>query len=75
MNISDELKCATVEILGTGRFSVSNYKGIIEYTDTAIRINTADFVVSIAGSGFEICYISDEEVCAVGKIEKVEFIH
>lgn len=75
MSVSDELKCAAVEILGTGRFSVANYKGIIEYTDTSIRINTADFVVSIAGSGFEIRYISDEEVCAVGKIERVEFIH
>lgn len=72
---SGELKCAAVEILGTGSFSVTNYKGIIEYTDTTIRINTADFVVSIVGSGFEIRYISDEEVCADGIIEKVEFIH
>lgn len=75
MNASDEIKCASVQILGTAQFTVSNYKGIIEYTDTMIRINTEDFVVSIAGSDFEIRYISDEEVCATGKIDSVEFIH
>lgn len=75
MKISDEVRAAALTVLGSGQFSIANYKGIIEYTDTVIRINTTDFVVSISGADFEICYISDEEVCASGKIEKIEFIH
>lgn len=74
MTISDEIKCPSVKVLGRNRFCVSNYKEIIEYTDKIVRINTKDFVVSVCGRDFEIVYISDEEVCADGKIDKIDII-
>lgn len=75
MKVSDEINSAALNVCGGMQFSVSNYKGIIEYTQTSVRINTKDFVVNIFGADFEISYISDEEVCAIGKIEKIEFVY
>ena len=75
ISVPDEIAYSTVVITGDKSFTVTNYKGIIECSDTKIRVNTADFVVSITGEGFEINYISNEDISAKGTISSVEFVH
>ena len=75
ISVPDEIAYSTVSITGDKSFTITNYKGIIECTDTKIRVNTPDFVVSITGNNFEINYISEEDISARGTISSVEFVH
>lgn len=72
--VPDEIAYASLNIVGNRTFTVTNYKGIIECSDTKIRINTSDFVVSISGEKFRVVYISSEEFGAEGIINSVEFV-
>lgn len=72
--VPDEIAYASINIVGNRSFTVTNYKGIIECSDTKIRVNTPDFVVSITGTDFQINYISSEAFFAAGTINSVEFV-
>ncbi len=75
MNIPDELICGTPRIEFDSNKSVwiENYKGIIEYSDTVVRINTSDFIIALSGINLTISSISPEDVCIAGNISSVEF--
>ncbi len=74
-SVPDEIAYASVIITGNRKFTITNYKGIIECSETRMRVNTSDFVISIAGEGFEVCYISGEDISARGTINSVEFVY
>ena len=74
VGVPDEVAFASVNIVGNRSFVVTNFKGIIECSDTKIRINTSDFVVTVNGVGFEINYISSEDISVKGIISSVDFV-
>lgn len=58
-----------IVILGDKVASVSNHRGIIEYTDKMIRINSKIGIIKITGEELEIKNILSEEILIEGEIE------
>ncbi|NLN14925.1 MAG: sporulation protein YqfC [Tissierellia bacterium] len=63
-----------IEIIGDVRINITNHKGIIEYTNDLIRINSKIGMIKITGQGLEIKNVLMEEISINGLIEKVEII-
>lgn len=81
-NISDALELPKdivldlpkIIITGNIQLNISNHKGIIEYTQETLRINSSIGVVKISGHNMELKTILSEEIIVTGFIEKVEII-
>ena len=61
-------------MLGTGNLVIENYKGVIEYDDNRVRINTGSGMVKITGERLFIREITSEDIMVEGEIKSVEFI-
>ena len=81
-NISDALELPKdvvldlpkIIIIGNIQLNISNHKGIIEYTQETLRINSSIGIVKISGYNMELKTILSEEIIVTGFIEKVEII-
>ena len=64
------------KIIMTGNIglTISNHKGIIEYTQEILRINSSIGIIKIWGADMELKTILSEEIIVVGTIEKLEII-
>ena len=61
-----------ITILGNKVVSISNHRGIIEYTDKLIRVNSKIGIIRITGEELEIKNILSEEIIIEGEVEIVE---
>jgi len=57
-------------ILATGRneINIENYKNLIEFTDTKVRLNTSAGTLTIEGTGLILKQITTEHLLVTGKI-------
>jgi len=62
-----------ITLIGNLQLFVENHKGIVEYSDSRIRINTKSGTLKVTGKNFFIKTIVTEEVIIYGDIESVEF--
>lgn len=62
-----------VRMIGQEEFYIENYRGILEYTDTVIRIQTKIGQIHLSGKRMEILYYTNDEMKVVGRIEKMEY--
>ena len=65
--------CWTRFCIGNRELTLENYKGIIEYTDTCIRVKANPHIVKITGTGLEIRNITQELLYITGKISGFGF--
>ena len=63
-----------VSITGQEEICVENYRGIIEYTDTCLLIQTKHCRLQIQGRGLCIHYYTCEEMKIVGHIEQIRYV-
>lgn len=63
-----------VVLIGNIQLNISNHKGIIEYTQNIIRINSSIGIFKIEGENLELKTILLEEIIIIGNIEKIEII-
>ena len=77
LEISEEimLNLPKLIFIGNKNLCIENYKGIIEYSNDIIRINTKSSMLKIIGNNLEIKSITDEEIVIFGKIKSLEFIN
>ena len=68
------LNIPKLTIVGNGDMMLENYKSIIEYDNSRIRINTGIGVVRITGSRLLIREITSEDIIICGEINGLEFI-
>lgn len=61
-------------VIGNIETRLLNHKGIIEYTNEIIRINTKSGVFKIVGENLEIKTILSEEIIITGVIQNIEII-
>lgn len=61
-------------IMGDLRVDITNHKGIIEYGQDLIRINSKLGMIRVVGEGMEIKNILMEEISIIGQIQKVEIL-
>lgn len=60
-------------ILGDEEIYIENYRGIVCYSETEIKLNTTKSTVSIKGNNLSITQIASEEITIRGKIKSLEF--
>jgi sporulation protein YqfC len=68
------LNIPKVTIVGDRDMMIENYKGVMEYEDTRIRVNTGTGVVKVTGTRLLIREITSEDIIISGDIHALEFI-
>ena len=67
------LGAAIVTVTGRQEVLIANYKGILEYDDSFIRIQTKNCRIVISGSHLAIEYYTNEEMKITGFIDRVQY--
>lgn len=62
-----------VRALGPFEVYIENYKGIMEYTDNRIRIQTKNCKLEIIGKKLFIAYYTNEEMKVTGMIQTINY--
>ncbi len=62
----------TVNLSGNRSLIISNHRGVIEYDQNTVRINTRYGEVKISGSGLALISAFKDEIIVEGKINGVE---
>lgn len=60
-----------ITLTGENQLEVENYKGIIEYSETKIRLNTFLYILIIEGNGLCFEHITGSFVSVRGKITNI----
>ncbi len=61
-------------MLGNGDVIIENYKGIVEYAEGVIRVNTTSGIIKITGTDIYIKEITAENIMVYGNILSLEFL-
>lgn len=61
-------------IIGQRELYLENHKGIIEYSDTCIKVNLARGYLEIEGEEMEIKLIMQDEISIIGRISGLRFV-
>ena len=61
-----------VTLAGREELSIENYRGIIEYTEELIRVQTKPGQMKINGRHLQIQYYTNDEMKIIGKITSLE---
>ena len=61
-----------VTIIGQDEVCVENYRGILEYTDKLIRVQTKLGKIHVLGRSLQIEYYTNDEMKIVGHITQIE---
>lgn len=67
------LNMPKLTMLGNGDLIIENYKGILEYDEGVIRINTTSGTIKVAGQDIYIKEITAENIMIYGNIMSLEF--
>lgn len=62
-----------VTVLGQIEVCIENYRGIIEYTDLLIRVQTKIGQIKIIGQKLQIKYYTNDEMKVTGRITSIEY--
>ncbi len=63
-----------IVLSGNREISIDNYKGIALYSDTVMKINAKDSVITITGRSLDISFIGENDISLSGFIDKIEFM-
>lgn len=63
-----------VILTGDREIYIENYKGIIEYTDMLVRLNTGFKILKITGTELSIKSIGVDDITLRGYFSSVEFV-
>lgn len=67
------LNVPIINIIGQNEACVENYRGILEYTDKLIRIQTKLGKIHVIGRNLAIEYYNNDEMKITGHITMIEF--
>ena len=68
------MKAAVVTVLGNFEVCIENYRGITEYTECLVRVQTKGGQIRVTGRRLQIEYYTNDEMKVTGKIKTLEFI-
>ena len=63
-----------ITILGHNEVCIENYRGIIEYTEQLVRVQTKSGQIRLTGKRLKIEYYTNDEMKITGYVESLEFI-
>ena len=61
-----------ITIIGFNELILENYKGILEYEDYYVRVNTYIGIVNIHGTNLRLEKMTEDNIKIIGKIESIE---
>ena len=61
-----------ITIIGFDEMLIENYKGIFEYEEFYMRINTGIGIININGFSLSLEQISQDDILVKGKIESID---
>ena len=62
-----------ITITGFNEMIIENFKGILEYEDYYIRINTSLGIININGMNLHLGEMTSDDIMITGDIETVDF--
>ena len=62
-----------ITIVGFERVLIENYKGILEYQDYFIRLNTYIGIININGFNLNLEEMTTDDLLVTGKIDSIDF--
>lgn len=68
------LNLPLLSITGREELCIENYKGIVEYNDQIIRVNTSTGMIKIGGKNLFLKQITAENLVITGGLLKIEFL-
>lgn len=68
------LNVPTANIYGNKKMEIYNFKGLIEYTEEKVRINTSVGVLIVVGAKLEIKIMTTEELHILGNIVQISYV-
>ena len=63
-----------IELMGKSNVNVENFRGILDYSENSIKINTTVGIIKLTGAELFIESITDEGIMVKGNIESIAFI-
>ena len=61
-----------ITIVGFDEMLIENYKGISEYKEFYMKINTDEGIINVNGFNLELEQITEEDALVRGKIESID---
>jgi sporulation protein YqfC len=68
------LNLPLISMYGSEELDIENYKGVVEYTDEKIRINTTAGIIKIEGRKLLLKQVTSENISITGTIVSMEFM-
>ena len=62
-------------MIGQMELNIENYRGIIEYTDSLIRVHTKDGQIRVSGRELKVEYYTNDEMKVPGHIVSIEYVN
>ena len=62
-----------ITIIGFNEMLIENYKGILEYEDFFIRINSNSGIININGFNLHLNQMTEDDIVVSGRIESLDF--
>ena len=66
------MKAAVVTVLGNFEVCIENYRGITEYTECLVRVQTKGGQNKVTGKHLQVEYYTNDEMKITGRIEAIE---
>ncbi|HJB90174.1 MAG TPA: YabP/YqfC family sporulation protein [Candidatus Eisenbergiella merdigallinarum] len=63
-----------VTALGNEQVMVENYRGILEYTQNSIVLQSKTCRIAVCGCGLKIAYYTNEDMKIEGKISEIRYL-
>lgn len=61
-----------ITLVGFDKLLIENYKGILEYEEFFIKINTHIGIININGFNLELNNLTDDDILITGKIDSID---
>jgi sporulation protein YqfC len=68
------LNLPLISLIGSEELMIENYKGVVEYSDEKIRINTSAGILVIEGKKLLLKQITSDNIAVTGRVKRLEFI-
>ncbi|MGE5328331.1 MAG: sporulation protein YqfC [Deltaproteobacteria bacterium] len=68
------LDTGKLTIVGQKQLFLENHKGIVEYEDFRIKVNTREGIIQLEGNGMDIKEITSEDIMVTGEIYTIQFL-
>lgn len=67
-------KSVYIEIYDNNEIVLEGCKGILEYNDTTVKVNTGGYIFSVVGRGINIKCLTEASMVIKGFITTIEFL-